>query len=94
MKWGIIDSLHNPDLQCKMVGHSDSFQDQKGMLSFKELSCWCWRMLLFMVEQVFLPVGRTAQQKGERRPKGSGKIFFLFCEHTRAVAYGSSQARN
>ena len=60
---------------------------------FKELSCR--KMLLFMVEQVFLPMGEVWYMHnadtqhtvwGERRPKGREKIlclnFFLSCHKT------------
>ena len=53
------------------------------MLSFKELLTDAGRKLLFLVERVFLPMGRSnccimqirnAQQQGERRPKSREKI--------------------
>lgn len=34
-------------------------QDQEGMLSVKQLSCWYWEMLFFMAEQVFLLMGEV-----------------------------------
>ena len=46
IKWHIVDSLHNPDL-------SSPLQGKEGMLSFKELSYYARRMLLFMIEQYF-----------------------------------------
>ena len=75
IKRHIIDSLHNPDLSTIVVGHVTPLQDQEGMLSFKELSCWCQEN----VEQVFLPMGEVwlvhnadtlCTEQGERRPEG------------------------
>ena len=75
IKRHIIDSLHNPYLSTIVVGHVTPLQDQEGMLSFKELSCWCQEN----VEQVFLPRGEVwlvhnadtlCTEQGERRPEG------------------------
>ena len=55
-----IDRLHNPDLNAIVVGHVTPFlQDQEEMLSLKELLTDAGRKLLFLVERVFLPMGRS-----------------------------------
>ena len=56
----------------------DPFQDQEGMFSFKELAR---RMLLFMVEQVFLLMGEVwwtlNVDTGREEAKGQRKLLYL-----------------
>ena len=73
---------------CKYedVGHCDPLQNLEGMLSFKELSYWSRRMLLFMVEQVFLQMREVwlmhnadtqCTVAGREEAKGKRKMFMF-----------------
>lgn len=69
----MIDSLHNP-------GHHVTPRDEEGMASLKNCLVDARGMLLLMVEQVFLLLGKDTQCRmwGEGRPKGRENFCFNF----------------
>ena len=66
-----------------MLGHPDPLQDQEGMYLLRSCLVDARRILYFMVEQVFLPMGRfdfvsqsyTMYSGGERRLKSREECF-------------------
>ena len=87
IKWHIIDSLHNGDLSAFVVGHVTLYKIKEECYLLRNCLVDVGRMLLFMVEQVFLPVGEVWSTHnadtqctvgGEGKPKGREEFFLKF----------------
>ena len=80
----IIDSLHNQNLSIILMGNVTSFKIKKSCLKSGLVDAR--GMLLFMVEEVFLPMGEIwsmhdantqSTVRGNRRPKGREEFLWL-----------------
>ena len=61
IKWRIIDSLHDPDLSIVIVSHVTHYKTKKERCHLRSCLGGAGKMLLSMVELVFLPMGRFGQ---------------------------------
>ena len=85
VKWRIIDDLHNADLSANVVGRGTLYKIKKECYLLRSCLVDAGRILLFMVEQVFLTMGEAWSMHiynvqcewGERRPKGREEFLCL-----------------
>ena len=87
IKWCVIDCLHNLDPSIILVDPGNPLKIKKECYLLRSCLVDAWRMLLFMVEQVFLlmevwgmyNVDAQSSVGEERRPQGrEGLTFTVF----------------
>ena len=62
----------------KLVSHCDPLQDQEGMLSFKELTCWCQENVGISVDGESLVSGQCIFTTHSREGRGCHRVEKIF----------------